>query len=458
MLVIAVRGDGHFPFPKTWPEGRLQLIVLAHTIALVAGIVWTAHLVLRDRMFLGACLSRRMHDVLYTVGPPACVAAILGLHVLQADYYHRFGYRKDVASFVTIAGLALIPLALYWSRAWASGKRPLHPFLLSVLAGSLVLKAIPLRYFPVTSIRSDLLPMLREGALSLLRGENPYRAYLLDNGVMTPLVRLPGLLLAFAPAAALGIDLRLVTLLFETAAFLLLFALVVDRGLAGVPSSQALWPIAFFVLLPYWHYRHELYETPFWLLLLATLLALDHAPALVVALGTGLLAATHQWGWLFAPYLVVAVLKRKGWRQAGAVAGAAGLVALVVVELTVHGSPKAFFENVLGTYDRMTEQSYFYSMSMYFSPIFGRLGAASLLRPIQALLQLPLLALALRYGDRTDKLAAILALSLTATLLFNQVCWTYQYLLVLFLLFSAVVLRCASLGSRAPDAPAPSSR
>jgi hypothetical protein len=106
----------------------------------------------------------------------------------------------------------------------------------------------------------------------------------------------------------------------------------------------------------------------------------------------------------------------------------------------------------------MTERGDFYSMSMYFAPVFGRFGAAALLRPIQGLLQIPLLALALKFGDRTDKLAAIMALSLTATLLFNPICWTYQYLLVLFLLSAAVVLRCSRPETPASDAIAPSSR
>ena len=45
-----------------------------------------------------------------------------------------------------------------------------------------------------------MLPIIGEAARSMLVGENIYRFYLLDNGVWTQMVRLPGLVMSYAPA------------------------------------------------------------------------------------------------------------------------------------------------------------------------------------------------------------------------------------------------------------------
>ena len=73
-------------------------------------------------------------------------------------------------------------------------------------------------------------------------------------------------------------------------------------------------------------------------------------------------------------------------------------------------------------------------MSMYFSHWLVKVNLLKLLLPLKVMAQVPLLYLAWRYGKDTASLAGILALSLTLFLMFNPVAWTYQYLLVVFLL------------------------
>ena len=45
--VLQARGDGYFPFPKTWPVSWLLPIVLAHTVVLVAAVGTAAWILLR---------------------------------------------------------------------------------------------------------------------------------------------------------------------------------------------------------------------------------------------------------------------------------------------------------------------------------------------------------------------------------------------------------------------------
>ena len=66
--------------------------------------------------------------------------------------------------------------------------------------------------------------------------------------------------------------------------------------------------------------------------------------------------------------------------------------------------------------------------------LYVKFNLLKLLLPLKVMAQVPLLYLAWRYGKDTASLAGILALSLTLFLMFNPVAWTYQYLLVVFLL------------------------
>ncbi|MBI3291866.1 MAG: transposase [Elusimicrobia bacterium] len=282
---------------------------------------------------------------------------------------------------------------------------------LVLIASAFVMKGLPLSLFPITAHRSDMLPILKEGALSLLHGDNPYQYYLLDNGARTQNVRLPGLMMAYLPAAVAGVDLRWVTLAFELA--IVLMVLFHFRGAfkQGEVPWEILWAMTGFLLLPYWHYRHELYETPFWSLLLVTLFALARGRGWGFTLGVGAMVGTHQWGWLFAPFLLLSWCRMKGWKAMGWSGLGALVVGGLILAVGIRSHVREFYEHVFGFYIKRFKINELYPMSLYFAPWFIKWNLTRWLFPIQCLLQVPLLALAYRYGRRMSALAGILALS-----------------------------------------------
>ena len=449
LLVIQVRGDGYFPFPKDWPQDRLMAIVLFHTGVLAALIFSMAYFLITGRRTAPLAVPERLHPTLPVLASVGALGAIVGLHLLQADYFRYAGYRLEIPVMATFFFLALIPLAAYGAYAFRRKAHAPHRFLLSVLASALLIKMIPLALFPVTAQRSDMLPILREGALRLFHGENPYQYALLDNGVLTPNVRLPGLMMAYLPAAVSGVDLRWTTLFFEAATFLLLIRILKPHWERMDRPWDAGCALASFLLLPYWHYRHELYEAPFWFLLFLTLLALERGRLWMVALGLGTMMGTHQWGWLFAPLLLAGLSRSRGWKAAGWCAAGALACGGVLLGMGIGSHVSEFQEHVFGTYRRILQDG-LYPMSMYLTPHVLALGLPGERLPLLWLLHIPVLALARRYGFRTDALCGILALSLTVQLLFNPVAWTYQYLLVVFLLILGLFFQ--SVGTADPAA------
>lgn len=436
LLVIQIRGDGYFPFSKSWPQERLLLIVLVHWIALVTLVALSVKALLRGG---GQEESRSSFLPVMAVGiiPAGSVIGIFMMHILQAGYFSHAGYRGDTMSILTGSFLSLLPIGGYWIYSRLKGHHTPVTFLSCVLLCVIILKCTPLNLFPVTAVRSDLLPIVQEGASSILKGESPYRFYLLDNGVNTPNVRFPGTLLAYLPAVAAGVDLRFVTIALESAIFIILifrFRQVWKGNDDSGPFGELIVILVCFMMFPYWHYRHELYESPFWLALLLTLLAFDRGSVVGVSFGLAGMLITHHWGILFGPYLLIGFFKKKNVKAASACFLAGVFFAMAVVFTLLKGDLRPFFLHAFGTYGTFDYVEAFYPMSMYLSAWFARFGWFDLLLPLKAATQLPILYLIWRYGDKTSALAGILALSLTLVLMFNPVAWTYQYLLVTFLL------------------------
>ena len=437
LLIIQIRGDGYFPFPKTWPQDRLITIVLVHTLALVTLVGLSTYWLLANRQ-----IQAKPHHltpvIAYGLIPVAAIIGIHTLHSLQSTYFSNVGYRSDGSILLITSLLGALPFVVYWLRVWKNKGHSAVFFLVCVLSSTLIMKSLPINLFPITAKRSDLLPILKKSSLSLYSGENPHRNYLLDNGINTPNVRFPGMILAYLPASITNNDLRLVTLIFEILIFIILILKIRTKsGKEKEPMSiqwHVMIPLICFMLLPYWHYRHELYEPPFWLILLLTFIAFDRGHTLGFALGLGTMGLTHHWGVLFGPFLFMGFFRKKGAKPTILALLIAFIWCAAGYILLVNGYIKDFFQQAFRTYDHFDTLMYFYPMSMYFSHLLVKFNLLKLLLPLKVMAQVPLLYLAWRYGKDTASLAGILALSLTLFLMFNPVAWTYQYLLVVFLL------------------------
>ncbi|MGH7772837.1 MAG: hypothetical protein ACREQA_11465, partial [Candidatus Binatia bacterium] len=347
--------------------------------------------------------------------------------------------------------LSVVPLLGFWLWALTKKRFSERGFFAAVILSAFVLKGLPLELFPVTAKRSDMLPILYESGTKLLQWDNPYQYYLLDNGVQTLNVRFPGLILAYLPAVAVGFDLRWITLGYEFVFWTVvgLFAFP-SRNLA-LPNHGLLAVLSVFVLLPYWHYRHELYEIPFWVALFATLYALHRGAVTAFTIGLGLLIATHQWGCLFWPFFLVFVMRKQGWKPA-IYSGLGSIILGSAVFFIVTGvNFLDFYEHTFSTYKRIIANEEVYPMSMYLTPYVVKLISASSLLLLQAFLQVMLLIVAFHMNNSLSALCGIAALSLITQLLFNPVGWTYQYLLVVNLLILGSVFRAGAENQPEPS-------
>lgn len=454
LLVVQIRGDGYFPFPKSWSQKHLMFVVLAHWVALITMTGLSVFWLVRGTSPRPSFFSF-LPVLTFGVIPVVGILGISLMHVLQSKYFSHAGYRADNFMIFTVSVFGLIPIAGYWLFSRFKQRHFPVVFLWCALLSVIILKTIPLNLFPVTALRSDLLPIIHESATSLLRGENPYRYYLLDNGVNTPNVRFPGTILAYIPAVAASVDLRLVTIFIESVIFAILIFRFRQVSLDREDATNIRWdvviPLICFMMLPYWHYRHELYESPFWLVLLLTLLAFDRGSVVGVSLGLAGMLITHHWGVLFAPYLLIGFLKRKNVKAASVCFLTGVSLAMVAVFMLLKGNVGVFFSHAFGNYGTFTYVEAFYPMSMYLSAWFARFGWIDLLLPLKAVAQIPILYLVWRYGAKTSALAGILALSLILVLMFNPVAWTYQYLQVIFLLIAGWLFRENYAGHLSPQ-------
>jgi len=322
----------------------------------------------------------------------------------------------------------------YWLKVRITKKHSLLMVLFCVLLSTLIMKSIPLNLFPISSTRSDLLPIIKEAGIAIYNGENPYKYYMLDNGVNTPNVRFPGLILAYLPLSIAGLDLRFTSIIIEVVIFIILIVWVVQISKKRAGKQQIIWelsiPLICLMMFPYWHYRHELYETPFWLVLLLTLFAFDKGHKFWFSLGLSILCITHQWGILFAPFLLIGFFKKKGLVSTALCIVSVTLFFWITYKIILKENLNDFYMQTLGPYDGVIVHHSSMSLGLW----FAKFEFVDLLFYFKIIPQLLLMYLAGQYGQRTPVLVGLLALSLTCLLAFNPVAWTYQYLLVVFLI------------------------
>jgi hypothetical protein len=329
-LNMFLRGDGYFPFRKSIEPALFGSIVLLQTLVLIAASVWMVVVVIRPGSPAGRVgLSDRAQLVLVAVS----LVLIAALQVLNARRFAEFGYvGRPVLLAVLLLGASLV-LGLLWGRNRFWG----------ILFADLILKAYPLACFPIAAKRSDMLPIVGEAARSMLAGENIYRFYLLDSGVWTQMVRFPGLVMAYAPATILHIDPRLITLASEALFFVLLFRRF-GRSPLFAPGMILL------ALSPYWHFRHELYETPFWVALAVLLLVLERRNSVAEIAALSIVVCMHQWGVLFLPFIVLFLMRSRSRLHAVAVAVSALGVGALVVAAASGGDLAAFWRHTVAYY------------------------------------------------------------------------------------------------------------
>ena len=433
-LNLFLRGDGYFPFSKSVEPHLFGFLVLLQTLVLITASVWMAVVIVRFGSPLGPIgMSDRTQLALAAVS----LFLIAALQVLNARRFAEFGYvGRPVLLGVLLLGASLA-LALLWGRNRFWG----------ILLADLILKVYPLVCFPIAAERSDMLSIIGEAARSMLAGENIYRFYLLDSGVWTQMVRFPGLVMSYAPATILNFDPRLITLASEALFFVLLF-----RRFGRNPLF--LGGAILLALSPYWHFRHELYEAPFWVALAVVLLALERRHSVAEVAALSVLVCMHQWGLLVLPFVLLFLVRARPWVYGLGVAASALGVGALVVAVASAGDLAAFWQHTVAYYaatlTSWAQQDAFPRTSLYLTPFIARVGGAAAVKAASALLVAAVFGWACLRLKNLAQLVGFLALTLLAVLVTNTVAWTYQYLLVGALLWIGLMLRVEGEAGAAP--------
>ena len=195
---------------------------------------------------------------------------------------------------------------------------------------------------------SNMLPMIEVWGRTLLHGHSPYGLKAIP-GQQTDCCYLPGLWLAFLPAAAFNIDSR-----FIEAIYTLFFAGVVWLALRPRDRPLGSWFLVLFLLNPWSLLRQEDYFSPYLLSWACFFLALRRGRANLAAGCFGWGLSAHLFSWALLPVWVAWTAKRRGWGGAAReLLWAVGAAALVILPFVIW-DPLGFFKTALLVWVEMT--------------------------------------------------------------------------------------------------------
>lgn len=318
------------------------------------------------------------------------------------------------------------------------------------VAGAVLLggaaRVVSFRYVPIDPSRADMLPLVQQALATLLSGQSPYTTYTMPWEL--PLTYLPLTWLAYLPAHLARLDIRLTNVVAELVVGSALVWLAAAQHLAATPGESwraalawvgreedrlLLWGWVF--LQPTLLHWCQITTAPVWWALLSIVLVLvvrGHHRLSAVALGA--CGAASPMSAILAPFVLLRWLRAEGWRRAGVLALASVLVAAFIVLPFLLWSPRQF---VYGTWQWFNDNSLFpllkwemeqtWSFMPGFSGLFWRYGLVGVLKPIQAVLLVGLLALYARWKLLAWQLAPLIAAAFLLFMVFNPVLWPYLY-------------------------------
>jgi len=242
------------------------------------------------------------------------------LFLYEAHHFASFGYRlHPLLAAAFFAGM----LAILATIAIQSSPKPSHMFA-AAITGYIGGVLLAIFSFPLTYLRSDMLPVILWADTNVLHHVDPYITMHVANRVYD-FPYLPGMIVAYLPFTAAHLDLRFASIAYVCAsAALIYWAARVDR------RREVAALLALFLLSPYLQYRHELYLSPHWLTLVAAFVLMQrrHFAWAAFVLGTGM--AIYQFSWIILPFLLLNALRRRGWLEAARFAALAGIGALLL--------------------------------------------------------------------------------------------------------------------------------
>lgn len=356
-------------------------------------------------------------------------ATALLLFLYQCRHFEFLGYRFYPFAIVAVFGVLLALLGwLAFSRAASGG------WIFGVsLAGYVSGMVLAIVSFPLTYLRSDMLPVILWADTNLLHRISPY-ATMFVGGRVYDFPYLPGMLVAYLPFVAAHLDLRFGAMICVVVSAVLIFRMArVDR------RREVAALLALFLLCPFLQYRHELYIAPHWLALVLAFVLMQRRHFAWAAFLFGIGMAIYQFSWILFPFFVLNALRRRGWMEAAKLSllGAAG--ALLVAGPFLASATKRIASNTVGQWQNEAHAGANPINLSYWVTYF--IHPDKLLR-VQAILMIAIFVYCFarnRCVDLVDTLRWMIA-ALTIFILLNVLVDGYFYLmlLVVMLVFTCV--------------------
>lgn len=259
----------------------------------------------------------------------------------ETKHFAQFGYHMSGMALVVLVAIVLAAAAgflIHRSGGW----------LLFAAIGSYAAGAVlSILNFPLNYLRSDMLPVVQWADDRLAHHLNPYTTIHVGNRLYD-FPYLPGVLEAYLPVIAAGLDPRWLNL-----ACVLLLVEMLYRAVESSKRLQAAALIAVFVLSPFLQYRHELYLAPHWLVLTGAIVLLQRRRYNWAAIVFGLSMGIYQLSWVVWPFLLLYALRRRGWPEVMR-SGALSLLALaLVIGPFIRSAFQRIANNTVGQWSRL---------------------------------------------------------------------------------------------------------
>jgi len=346
--------------------------------------------------------------------------ATAALFFYQAHHFAAVGYKLHAiptAAFFLVALTLLATLAL---RKSPSPSRIFAVTLATYIGGIL----LAIASFPLTYLRSDMLPVIFWAGTNLLHHVDPYfTMYVADRVYNFPY--LPGMIVVYLPFLFAHLDLRFASILFNTASASLIFYTTKKNHRREVATLLAL-----FILGPFLQYRHELYISPHWLTMVATFVLMQRRRFVWAAFACGISMAIYQFSWIIMPVLLLNAFRRRGWLEAAKLALASLAGALLIAGPFLRSAARKIFGDTVTQWGLAAHAD---AQPMNLSYWATYLLHPSQLLKLQAMLMIAIFAYCVikrRCDTLEDTLRWIIA-ALTVFILFNVLVDGYFYLMLL---------------------------
>lgn len=429
-VVLTVRRDGFFPLSRNVSE---EVLAWFQVIQSIIYLLLLLLFIFAEKIRFSNKIVEYIERYIYTIIILSIPLLVLTIFVLfqheisKSPEYYEVNKIVFAGFVITSFIIIIIPLIL---------KKPKESFG-ALFLGSLILFLIPILFFKITANISDLLPIVSEQLKALIYGENMYQYFILDNEVSTQAVRQPGTTLIYLPAYILKLDLRIISVIFTLlAGFVFLkFSYTSKKDVEfDLKFLLTYFILLLFLLFPYRHLRHDLYEPFYWFLLSLSLLFLSRSKLLFFSTSWGISIFTQVWSWIFSPFVSLFIWRKHGIKKSVLYSTLFLLVGVGLLSVFILRDPSAYSEHVFGYYNNLLDSGIYAATTIHITPIFHIYTIETLLRPLQIIALASLGIISVFTIKNFKSLLSMLMLVIFCFIQLNTISWNYMYISMLVLM------------------------